>query len=156
EHPVEPGGQGVGKAGINRALSRDAALDFADADNAEEKVSRSLAFKPRDDHRVAFASAQLGQRYGIDQEHQSWRSRIRTLRRGNSPPSCGMARSTSAKDGARARSRRRSRSYSATSTTTTAGLPCLVTVCGVRLAASTTSLNRFLASCTDQLRWVMG
>jgi hypothetical protein len=32
----------------------------------------------------------------------------------------------------------------------------LVTVCGVRLAASTTSLNRFFASCTDQLRWAMG
>jgi hypothetical protein len=30
-----------------------------------------------------------------------------------------------------------------------------VTVCGMRRAASTTSLKRFFASCTDQLRWAM-
>ena len=35
--------------------------------------------------------------------------------------------------------------------TTTAGLPCLVTVCGSRRAALTTSLKRFFASCNDQL-----
>jgi hypothetical protein len=39
---------------------------------------------------------------------------------------------------------------------TTAGLPCFVTVCGSPRAASTTSLNRFLASWTDQLRRAMG
>jgi hypothetical protein len=66
QHPVEPGGQGVGKAGINRALSYDAALDFADADDAEEKVGGSLAFKPRDDHRVALASATISQLHGLD------------------------------------------------------------------------------------------
>ena len=57
---------------------------------------------------------------------------------------------SSANDGACARSRSRKRSYSSTATTTTAGLPCL-TVCGLRRAASTTSLNRFLASWTDQV-----
>jgi hypothetical protein len=34
--------------------------------------------------------------------------------------------------------------------------PCLVTVCGVRFAALTTSLERFFASCTDQLRRTIG
>src|SRR5712691_10252284 len=43
------------------------------------------------------------------------------------------------------------RSYSATDNTTTAGLPRLVTVCGVPFrAASTTVLKLFFASCRDQ------
>src|SRR5258708_24530237 len=156
QYPIQPGRKRVGKAWISRALSCNAALYFSNADDAEEQFGRSLPFEPRHDHWIAFPPAQLGQRDGIDQEHQSSGSRIRTLRRENSPSSCGMASSTSAKEGARARSRRRRSSYSTTSTTTTAGLPCLVTVCGARRAASTTSLKRFFASCTDQLRWAIG
>src|SRR5258708_40218924 len=145
QYPVQPGRKRVGKAWISRALSCNAALYFSNADDAEEQFGRSLPFEPRHDHWIAFPPAQLGQRDGIDQEHQSSGSRIRTLRRENSPSSCGMASSTSAKEGARARSRRRRRSYSTTSTTTTAGLAFFCDRCRGRPPAATAPPERVLA-----------
>jgi hypothetical protein len=82
QHPVEPFRKRTGEVWISRALSRNPALNFANADDAEEKIGRSLPFEPRHDHRIALPPAQLGQRDGIDQEYQRSRSRIRTLPRG--------------------------------------------------------------------------
>lgn len=51
QYPVEPDGKSVRKGRIDRALSRDSAFYFANADDAEEKIRRSLLFKPCDDPR---------------------------------------------------------------------------------------------------------
>src|SRR5205823_11163957 len=96
--------------------------------------------------------AQLRKDDRIELEHQNADSRMRPSRRSKSSPSVGMARKSSAKLGAFRCSSLRRRAYSPADTMTTAGFPCFVTVCGSRRAASTTSLNRFLASWTDQLR----
>jgi hypothetical protein len=56
EHPVQPGRKGAGKAWISRAPSRNPALHFANADDAEEKIGRSLPFELRHDHRIALAT----------------------------------------------------------------------------------------------------
>jgi hypothetical protein len=44
-------------ANSGSALARNAALDFADADNAEKQISRSLPFEPRDRLRIALPPA---------------------------------------------------------------------------------------------------
>ena len=49
----------TGEAWISRALSRNAALYFANADDAEEKIGRSLPFEPRHDRGIALPPAQL-------------------------------------------------------------------------------------------------
>ena len=60
----------LGKAWVSCALSRNAALYFTDADDAQEKIGRSLPFEPLCDHRIALPFAQFGKRDGIDKEHQ--------------------------------------------------------------------------------------
>jgi hypothetical protein len=65
QYPVELGRKRAGEAWIHRALSRNTALYFANADDAEEKIGRSLSFEPRHDRRIALSPAQLGQRDGI-------------------------------------------------------------------------------------------
>jgi hypothetical protein len=60
QYPVQPDRKRASKAWIGRALSRNAALYFANAYDAEEKISRSLPFEPLHDHRISLPPAQLG------------------------------------------------------------------------------------------------
>src|SRR6266481_4286354 len=60
QYPVQPSRKRPGKARISRTLSQNAALNFANADDAEEKIGRSLPFEPRHNHRIALPPAQLG------------------------------------------------------------------------------------------------
>jgi hypothetical protein len=60
QNTVQPGRKRAGKAWIGRALSGNATLYFANADNAEEKIGRSLPFEPRHDHRIALPPTQFG------------------------------------------------------------------------------------------------
>src|ERR1700726_3709448 len=57
---VQPVRKSARKAWISRAPSRNAALYFTNADDAEEKIGRALPFEPLDDHRIAFPPAQFG------------------------------------------------------------------------------------------------
>ena len=60
QYPIQPRRKRVSKVWIRCALSRNAALDFANADDAEEKFSRSLPFEPRYDVWIALPLAQFG------------------------------------------------------------------------------------------------
>jgi hypothetical protein len=60
QDPVQPVRKSARKAWIGSALSRNAALYFANADDTEEKVGRSLPFEPLNDHRIALSPAQFG------------------------------------------------------------------------------------------------
>jgi len=51
-------------------LPGNTALYFANTDDTEEKIGRSLPFEPLHDHWITLAPAQFGQRDYIDQEHQ--------------------------------------------------------------------------------------
>src|SRR5262249_22893576 len=146
EHSVEPCCERRRKLRIDRLLTCNTALDFADTDNADEEIGRALPFEPLHHPCITAFFVKLGDNNRIEEVHQNSMSRGRSFCRGKSTSPRGILRSSSIKDGAWARSRSRRRSNSPALTTTTAGLPCLVTVCGSRLAALTTSLNRFLAS----------
>src|ERR1700682_382199 len=58
QQPVEPSCERRRKAWIPRVLS-STALDLTDADDADEKIGRSLLFEPRYDPGVAPKFAQL-------------------------------------------------------------------------------------------------
>ena len=57
QHPIQPYRKRVGKDWISRALSCNAALYFANADDAQEQFGRSLPFEPRHDLWIAFPLA---------------------------------------------------------------------------------------------------
>src|SRR5438034_246545 len=99
---------------------------------------------------MATALEQLGKHHRIDQIHQNLTLRGLIRARSIFRPPCGIASKCSMNDGRCCEALLVSCSYAATDSTTTAGLPRLVTVCGVPLqAASTTALKLFFASCTD-------
>jgi hypothetical protein len=60
QYPIEPSCERAVKDRVYPALSRNAALDLANADDAEEKIGRSLPLEPRHDHRIASSLAKLG------------------------------------------------------------------------------------------------
>src|ERR1700733_8313623 len=151
EDLIEPLRQQRSKIPVLILLQSNSALDLADADNADKEIKSPLALDPGFEVGMAPPFGQRRKNVGIDQEHQKSTSRGVALGRSNSTSPRGIASSISAKLGASSCCNLRRRSYSPAATTTTAALPCLVTVCGLRRAASTTSLKRFLASCTDQV-----